>query len=84
MPDEAKSIVINLAKDVHELIYRKGYREKKRQTGWTERKIARYYKEGCGQGELGSYKPWLTIQGVSVSGCAYRAPYGPTYFKLVE
>ena len=36
----------------------------KRETGWTEKKIARYYKEGRGSGELGQYKPWLTIQDV--------------------
>lgn len=44
----------------------------KRQTGWTEKKIARYYKEGRGQGELGSYKPWLTIQDVPSNGRAHR------------
>ncbi|WP_339181675.1 TnsA endonuclease N-terminal domain-containing protein [Oceanobacillus sp. FSL W7-1293] len=44
----------------------------KRQTGWTEKKIARYYKEGRGQGELGNYKPWITIQDVPSSGRAHR------------
>lgn len=44
----------------------------KRQTGWTEKKVARYYKEGRGQGELGNYKPWLTIQDVPSSGRAHR------------
>jgi hypothetical protein len=44
----------------------------KRQTGWTEKKIARYYKEGRGQGELGNYKPWLTIQDVPSNGRAHR------------
>lgn len=40
----------------------------KRQTGWTEAKISRYIKEGRGQGELASYKPWLTIQDVPSHG----------------
>ncbi|OSX93868.1 hypothetical protein BTJ45_01932 [Bacillus mycoides] len=44
----------------------------KRQTGWTEAKIARYLKEGRGQGELSSYKPWLTIQDVPSSGRVHR------------
>jgi len=44
----------------------------KRQTGWTEEKIARYYKEGRGGGELGNYKPWLTIQDVPSDGRAHR------------
>jgi len=44
----------------------------KRQTGWTEKKIARYYKEGRGSGELGEYKPWLTIQDVPSDGRAHR------------
>ncbi|MCM3325012.1 TnsA endonuclease N-terminal domain-containing protein [Cytobacillus kochii] len=44
----------------------------KRQTGWTEKKIARYYKEGRGQGELGNYRPWLTIQDVPSNGRAHR------------
>ncbi|PLR75793.1 heteromeric transposase endonuclease subunit TnsA [Bacillus sp. V3-13] len=44
----------------------------KRQTCWTEKKIARYYKEGRGQGELGNYKPWLTIQDVPSNGRAHR------------
>ncbi|MEW9677911.1 TnsA endonuclease N-terminal domain-containing protein [Lentibacillus sp. L22] len=44
----------------------------KRQTGWTEKKIARYYEEGRGQGELGNYKSWLTIQDVLSKGRAHR------------
>ncbi|KMY33741.1 hypothetical protein ACZ11_01270 [Lysinibacillus xylanilyticus] len=44
----------------------------KRQTGWTEDKIVRYYKEGRGSGELGNYKPWLTIQDVPSEGRAHR------------
>lgn len=44
----------------------------KRQTGWTEAKIARYLKEGRGQGELSSYKPWLTIQDVPSKGRVHR------------
>lgn len=38
----------------------------KRYTGWTEAKIARYQKEGRGQGELSKYKPWLTTQDISI------------------
>lgn len=44
----------------------------KRQTGWTETKIARYLKEGRGQGELSNYKPWLTIQDVPSNGRVHR------------
>jgi TnsA endonuclease N terminal/TnsA endonuclease C terminal len=44
----------------------------KRQTGWTEKKIARYFKEGRGQGELSNYKPWLTIQDVPSRGRVHR------------
>ncbi|WP_224752589.1 hypothetical protein [Metabacillus arenae] len=44
----------------------------KRTNGWTEEKIARYYAEGRGKGELASYKPWLTIQNVPSSGRVHR------------
>jgi hypothetical protein len=44
----------------------------KRKYGWTENKIARYYKEGRGSGELSSYKPWLTIQDVPSTGRSHR------------
>lgn len=44
----------------------------KRRTDWTETKIARYIKEGRGQGELALYKPWLTIQDVPSSGRVHR------------
>ncbi|MCM3181165.1 TnsA endonuclease N-terminal domain-containing protein [Cytobacillus horneckiae] len=44
----------------------------KRQTGWTETKIARYLKDGRGLGELSSYKPWLTIQDVPSKGRVHR------------
>lgn len=44
----------------------------KRKTGWTEAKIARYYKEGRGQGELANYKPWLTTQDVPSEGRNHR------------
>ncbi|MDC3424315.1 TnsA endonuclease N-terminal domain-containing protein [Aquibacillus sp. 3ASR75-11] len=44
----------------------------KRKNQWTESKIARYQKEGRGQGELSNYKPWLTIQDVPSSGRAHR------------
>ena len=45
----------------------------KRQTDWTEAKISRYIKEGRGQGELASYKPWLTIQDVPPHGRVHPA-----------
>ena len=45
----------------------------KRQTGWTEVKIAKYIKEGHGQGEFATYKPWLTIQDVPSRGRVHRA-----------
>ncbi|WP_339060576.1 TnsA endonuclease N-terminal domain-containing protein [Tepidibacillus marianensis] len=44
----------------------------KRETGWTEQKIAKYYKEGRGAGELTSYKPWLTVQDVPSRGRSHR------------
>jgi hypothetical protein len=44
----------------------------KRKLGWTEDKIARYQKDGRGQGEGLYYKPWLTIQDVPSSGRAHR------------
>lgn len=45
----------------------------KRNTGWTEEKIARYQKEGRGQGELSKYKPWLTTQDVPSEGRNHRS-----------
>ncbi|TMU83783.1 heteromeric transposase endonuclease subunit TnsA [Bacillus sp. BHET2] len=44
----------------------------KRKTGWTEEKIAKYYKEGRGKGEFHNYKPWLTIQDVPSIGRSHR------------
>lgn len=44
----------------------------KRSNKWTEDKIARYYAEGRGSGELASYKPWLTTQNVPSSGRVHR------------
>ncbi|WP_240339696.1 TnsA endonuclease N-terminal domain-containing protein [Halobacillus ihumii] len=44
----------------------------KRKNTWTEDKIARYYSEGRGSGELGDYKPWLNIHDVSSSGRSLR------------
>jgi len=41
-------------------------------TGWTEEKINKYIDQGRGQGELGSYRPWLTIQDVASSGRVHR------------
>ncbi|WP_245233256.1 hypothetical protein [Paenibacillus maysiensis] len=45
----------------------------KRATGWTEDKIAKYLKEGKGQGEGKHYKPWLSIQDVPSSGRSHRS-----------
>ncbi|MET3698387.1 TnsA endonuclease-like protein [Bacillus oleivorans] len=39
---------------------------------WTEDKIARFYKEGRGSGELSNYLPWLTIQDVPSKGRSHR------------
>jgi hypothetical protein len=44
----------------------------KRTNRWTEDKIARYYAEGRGSGELTNYKPWLTVQNVPSSGRVHR------------
>lgn len=44
----------------------------KRSTGWTENKIAKYQKDGRGQGEFGSYLPWLNIQDVPSEGRSHR------------
>lgn len=44
----------------------------KRNTSWTEEKIAKYEKEGRGKGELKNYKPWLTIQDVPSMGRSHR------------
>lgn len=44
----------------------------KRETGWTEVKIAKYQKEKRGQGELTNYKPWLTTQDVPSEGRNHR------------
>ncbi|MBP2241609.1 hypothetical protein J2Z40_002172 [Cytobacillus eiseniae] len=39
---------------------------------WTEEKIAKYFKEGRGNGELNNYLPWLTINDVPSSGRSHR------------
>ncbi|MCK0473762.1 TnsA endonuclease N-terminal domain-containing protein [Halalkalibacter sp. APA_J-10(15)] len=44
----------------------------KRKYGWTEAKIARFIKEGRGQGELSNYKPWLTTYDVPSEGRTHR------------
>src|SRR5436309_2818870 len=44
----------------------------KRSTDWTENKIARYQKEGRGQGEFSFYLPWLNIQDVPSEGRSHR------------
>lgn len=44
----------------------------KRANRWTEDKIARYYAEGRGSGELLNYKPWLNVQNVPSAGRVHR------------
>lgn len=44
----------------------------KRKNQWNEDRIARYYAEGRGSGELSNYKPWLTIQDVPSMGRVHR------------
>lgn len=44
----------------------------KRKSGWTEKKIARYLKDGRGQGELAEYIPWLKTQDLSSEGNSTR------------
>ena len=44
----------------------------KRKNSWSENKIARYLKEGRGQGELADYIPWLKIQDVPSNGNVSR------------
>lgn len=44
----------------------------KRNAGWDEGKIERYFREGRGQGEGKDYKPWLAIQDVSSTGRVSR------------
>ncbi|WP_407271810.1 TnsA endonuclease N-terminal domain-containing protein [Radiobacillus sp. PE A8.2] len=44
----------------------------KRKLEWTEKKIAKYIKEGRGSGEFSSYHPWLTIQDVRSDGRSHR------------
>ncbi|ALC87386.1 hypothetical protein AM499_17370 [Bacillus sp. FJAT-22090] len=44
----------------------------KNKYSWTEQKIARFYKEGRGSGELNHYLPWLTIQDVPSDGRSHR------------
>lgn len=46
----------------------------KRRLNWTEDKIERYVKEGRGQGQRESYKPWLTIQDFPSQGRVTRSP----------
>ncbi|HYH22418.1 MAG TPA: TnsA endonuclease N-terminal domain-containing protein [Azospirillum sp.] len=40
--------------------------------GFTEDKIARFYKEGRGSGRGAAYKPWLTVRDVPSSGRSHR------------
>lgn len=49
----------------------------KRRYGFDEDKLARFLKEGRGQGTGGNYKPWLTIQDVPSQGRSAR----PTGWK---
>jgi hypothetical protein len=41
---------------------------------WSEQKLAKYLKEGRGQGEGADYKPWLTVQDFSSTGRCHRPP----------
>jgi hypothetical protein len=41
---------------------------------WTQAKLDRYIKEGRGQGEGGTYRPWLTVRDVSSKGRSHREP----------
>ncbi|SEO90508.1 TnsA endonuclease C terminal [Amphibacillus marinus] len=44
----------------------------KRNYGWTEEKIDKYYRDGRGAGELSNYKPWLTVHDVPSKGNSTR------------
>ncbi|MCT4686860.1 TnsA endonuclease N-terminal domain-containing protein [Vallitalea sp.] len=44
----------------------------KRKRGFTDNKYEKWLKEGRGQGEKSTYKPWLTIQDVSSMGNVTR------------
>ncbi|MFD2170074.1 TnsA endonuclease N-terminal domain-containing protein [Tumebacillus lipolyticus] len=44
----------------------------KRSLSWTEDKIAKFLKEGRGQGEGANYQPWLTIHDVPSRGLSTR------------
>ncbi len=49
-------------------LFLKEYIMAKHTNKWTEEKIARYYAEGRGSGELSNHKPWLTIKDFSSKG----------------
>jgi hypothetical protein len=53
----------------------------KRSNTTTEERIARWWKEGRGQGEGRNYKPWLTIQDVPSNGRSHRV-YGQKTGRL--
>ncbi len=46
----------------------------KRRYGMTEERIAKFLREGRGQGRLADYKPWLTIHDISSLGLSSRTP----------
>lgn len=47
----------------------------KRSKDWNKGKFERFIKEGRGKGDLGEYKPWLTVQDIPSKGRATRV-YG--------
>jgi hypothetical protein len=55
----------------------------KRRNTTTEERIARWWKEGRGQGEGKDYKPWLTIQDVPSNGRSHRV-YGQKSGRIYQ
>lgn len=49
----------------------------------TEKKIARFIREGRGRGRLADYRPWLRVQDVPSCGRSHR-PYGYTTDRVHE
>lgn len=53
-------------------------------TKWTEEKISRWLKEGRGQGNGPSYKPWLTVQDFPSNLGRSHRPHSPKLGRHVE
>lgn len=51
---------------------------------WTEEKISRWYKEGRGQGEGPTYKPWLTVQDFPGNLGRSHRPWSPKLGRCVH